>query len=212
MNTNVINLENRMDRYEKVSSIFSNINSIKINRFNALKGNPGWKYCGLSHQEIIKNNLNCNKNLLVLEDDCDIYDIKNFDNRWSEIKKWLDNNLDKWDIFNGGPTFVERNKYVKILDEKLNIIQVKIARTSNFVYYNKNILNKILNWNPDNNIPIDNFDEWCPELKIVTSIPFLSSQYESYSDIVGQVLNNNIRFAISQQHIYNCIKRGKLHK
>jgi len=98
----VINLDHRKDRYEKITDMCKNLKSIHLEKFNALYGDPGWKYCGLSHLEVIKQNIDKGKHILVFEDDCCILVPKQFDARWNEIKKWLDDNPDKWDIFNGG--------------------------------------------------------------------------------------------------------------
>ena len=199
----VINLEHRTDRFGRIKKDCENLKSIKIERFNALKGEPGWKYCGLSHLEIIKQNIHTNESILIFEDDCHIQDIHLFDDRWSNIKNWLDNNLDKWDIFNGGPTYVEQSKYLKLVNKNLNIVEVNVGKTTHFIYYNKNSFDKILKWNSNNNIQIDEFHKWDDTLKILTSYPYLATQYNTYSDVSNFDINFDKYFRRSQKTIRN---------
>ena len=133
---------------------------------------------------------------------------KSFDEKWINIKNWLDNNLDKWDIFNGGPTAVERSKYLNLLDKDLNIVEVNIGKTAHFVYYNKNSFDKILKWNPDDVYHIDDFS-WDSSIKIVTTYPYLATQYNTYSDIVNDDINYNRRFLRSQRRIADFLSNNQ---
>jgi len=144
---------------------------------------------------------NINKNILIFEDDCFICNIDLFDERWEKIKFWLDNNSDKWDIFNGGPTGVEQSKKLILLNDELKLIEIEVGKTTNFIYYNRNSIDKILKWNPDNNIAFDNFNIWNNEIKIITTFPYLTIQYSSYSDICNKEIDLYMRFKNSQKMI-----------
>lgn len=227
LNAYVINLKERNDRYEKISKQFKNLKTLQLQRFDALKSNSStrnisqktkvfdgnifddnssWKYCGLSHLEIIKQNMHKNENILILEDDCEIKNLETFDEKWSQIKIWLDNNLDKWDIFTGGSTYVEYSSNILNLNNNLNIFQIEKSGTTHFIYYNKISFDKILKWNPENNIQIDKFYKWNSDIKILTCYPFLAIQYESYSDIVNKNTNYYYRFKNSENHLKKFIK------
>ena len=103
----VINLDKRTDRWEKIQERFKN-SSIVLERVSAIVNENGHEGFKLSMQKIIKmakdNNL---PTVFFMEDDCKPVD--NFDLRWKTTKDWLDANLDKWDIFNGGADINSKN-------------------------------------------------------------------------------------------------------
>lgn len=199
----IINLKHRTDRYEKIYNRCKDIKSINLQRFDALEGTPGWVYCGLSHLEIIKQNKDKGESILIFEDDCYIQNLKSFDKQWEKIKNWLDNNLDKWDVFNGGPSCVEKSKYMKVLDKELKIVEINVGKTTHFIYYNKNSFDKILKWDQNNNVQIDEFHIWNNDIKIITAYPYLATQFNSYSDISNIQINYDKYFRRSQKFIAN---------
>jgi hypothetical protein len=202
----IINLEHRTDRHKKITNICNNLKTIHPKIFKALCGQPSWKFCGLSHLEIIKQNSNHNKNILVFEDDCNILNPSNFDERWHQIKKWLDNNPDKWDVFNGGPSYISDPPDMEILDADLNIIKTKRAQSTHFIYYNIKSIDKILKWDPDFLHPIDEFHIWANDLKLLTVYPYLATQYDSYSDINNTDVSYRKYYNRSQRTIEQFIK------
>ena len=207
MDVYVINLKHRTDRLEKIQNQCKSLNSIKLNIFEALEGdkNEGWKYCALSHLEIIKQNRHKNKNILVFEDDCDILNLNNFDEQWMNVKNWLDEHPDDWDIFNGGPTLVNQSKSIEIINNDPKILKLEISKTTHFIYYNKKSFDEILKYDVNNNISIDSFYIWNPNLKVVTTFPLLASQYESYSNITNKISNYSMRFIMSKRFILRFI-------
>ena len=84
--TYVINLNHRVDRWNKIINNFAKkatcLNPI---RFEALQGQPGWKYCALSHLALVnmakENDL---PYIIVSEDDTDIVS-DSFDSDWKNI-------------------------------------------------------------------------------------------------------------------------------
>ena len=107
----VINLDRRTDRWDTIQNSFKNknINLIRFSGVNMTDELKKEKYskssltkgqlgCSLSHISVLemakKNNMNT---ILILEDDCK--PTESFSS-WFIIKKWLDANLDKWDIYN----------------------------------------------------------------------------------------------------------------
>jgi GR25 family glycosyltransferase involved in LPS biosynthesis len=168
--------------------------------------------CGLSFVKIVKyakeNNL---KTVLIFEDDN--MPLDNFENRWFTIKNWLDNNLDKWEIFNGGARFMDwlyynkktpnPDKYDVEIVYKINnieyLFQSDIMVSGNWIYINSNCYDKVINWqynNKNNNdnllIPMDQYITNKKHFKHVYCIPPLALQYNSKSDTANyeQSLDN----------------------
>lgn len=192
----LINMDSELDRWNKCVNEFENLNVIKLQRFSAIKHENGHVGCFLSHLEILKNNSQNDTHILVLEDDVNIIDKYNFNERWLQIKQWLDNNDDKWDIFNGGPYQINDNRLLsktksgtfKILNNELNIVQVGPTMAAHFVYYNKHLYEKIKNIDY-NKICIDRLTDAISTLKIVTTYPYLAYQYPGNSGIEKKFVN-----------------------
>jgi hypothetical protein len=177
----VINLEERVDRFNHIKEIFKDFNLIRI---NAIKHNNGAIGCFLSHLECIKiakqNNM---KNIFVIEDDCIPYYIEtNFVERICEIKKILDI-YDNWDIFLGGPTKVYSYDVINMLNiNEQNFVKTKTGSAMHMICYNESSYDFFLSLNPLDNIPIDKC--WHNKLVAIIPVPFMAEQIDGYSDIV----------------------------
>jgi hypothetical protein len=196
----IINLDKRTDRWETIQNSFKNTN-INLKRFSGLhmtdelkkekysnvpisKGQLGFS---LSHMLVLemakKNNMNT---ILILEDDCK--PTNSFDS-WFIVKKWLDANLDKWDIYNGGtcyynyqPDKKDKLKSVCHIDNNIKLYYCSQMCTQ-FIYVNSKSFDKLLDWKKsDMSIVYDNWPEEI-NLQIITSIPFITNQEISYSDL-----------------------------
>jgi GR25 family glycosyltransferase involved in LPS biosynthesis len=176
---NIINLDTRKDRWLEISSSLKEY--FKINRISAIYDKVGWIGCFRSHQKAILSNRD-KITTLVLEDDCRLLSI----DKWIQIKQWLDSNLDKWDVYLGGVTNVDKDE-VYIIDEPAGIYGLKFFTSAHFIYYNSVIYDRIINYTPDNSVynPIDIFISSLEGIKIVTSVPFIAIQAPSYSNIEG---------------------------
>jgi len=195
----LINLDTRKDRLDTVTNHFKkHLNIIKTSAVHMTEDIKKEKYpnvklsigqigCGLSHINIVKTAIKKNlKTVLILEDDCKPTD--SFAN-WFPIKKWLDSNLDKWDIFIGGNC-----KYFWDKDEKKETIQpicslnnkIQLYYTKimcfQFIYINSRVYSKFLEWENNMDNAIDN---WPDKLNMVSvsCIPFIAIQEISYSNI-----------------------------
>lgn len=195
----VINLDKRTDRWYQIKKLFKN-SSINLIRVSAIKKNDGHLGCGLSFMKIVRyakeNNL---KSVLIFEDDN--MPLDNFDSRWLTIKKWLDNNLDKWEIYNGGARFLDWQTYNKKVPN-INNYDVKLFHkinhneylfkndlivSTNWMYINFNCYDKLLKWldiqtNIRFLVPIDQYINNSKNFNCVFSIPQLALQYNSKSD------------------------------
>ena len=207
----VINLNERPDRWSKILKQFSG-SSLLLERFPAIKDSDGWKGCGLSHTELIKMaKENHMDTILIMEDDCKPTDL--FKSNWPHIKKWLDSNKDKWDIFIGGNTYYD-SVFVSAQDKQLNTIKpvcsinntIKLYYTKllclHFYYLNKSGYDKFLDWRKD----IDKngaIDIWpnILNMKVISCIPFIAVQNGDYSNIVNKNTDYNNSFNGSEQVI-----------
>jgi len=206
----VINLDERTDRWNALERSFKNIKSVQLVRFSALKGQPGWHYCGFSHQQILREHQNDNTNILVFEDDCLLRDPENFDSRWTKIKNWLDDNDDRWDIFLGGTSHVSGS--IKIVNDDLNIVETMTGYCAHFIYYNKKYIKQILKWKPKKELKFDLFRVADPRVKILTSVPFLAGQSITFSNLENKVIDLTQNFIISEKMILDEIERPGLGK
>jgi hypothetical protein len=210
-----INLDKRTDRREFMEGQFSSIKSIKLNRFAALEGKPSWVYCGYSHQKVLRDHMDGGDNILIMEDDCLIRDIDNFDDRWSKIKRWLDSNGDKWDLFLGATMEFGKIDNVKVINEELSLIGLDGGMLAHFVYCNAKYISARLKWDPCSKVQFDIFNVLDPNIRIIVSLPFLAHQLPLYSDLSNCNLNlidlmdyteNFIRDILNQ----DCITRAHM--
>jgi GR25 family glycosyltransferase involved in LPS biosynthesis len=177
----VINLKNRPEKYERIEKDFKDI--FDLERFNAIKDTIGHKGCGESFKKLIRmakeNNMD---HILILEDDCKPLD--NFKQRWDIIKQWLDNNNDKWEIFNGGINIVQGSitNLIDKIDDNNTIKSIDKGVNCHMIYVKKEVYDKILEWDWHKNHLID-FDYInTSKFKTIFVEPKLCVQYDGYSN------------------------------
>ena len=227
VNIYCINLDKRIDRWNIMQKQFSNIKNINLVRIPAIEYRYGWIGCGLSHLKAIDSYMNQNEYLIVIEDDCVITDLDNFDNNLNKLIGWLSENNDKWEIFNGNPSFIDTTKS-KILDKTNKIIECK-GGTMNFVIYNTDKKETIIkemdiyrknlqiwiNNIEKNNIKIPHshkhlpiVDKFVPKNFIcITQIPYLTSQFASMSDNETKYTDYNNCLKKSENELLNLINK-----
>lgn len=215
-----INLDHRTDRWNNIKNQFNDMEEYHLIRFPAIKHQYGWIGCGLSHLKLIESFFDDKKDLIIIEDDCMIQP-ENFLLKFTKIYEWLDNNRDEWEIFNGNPSFVNIKK-AKILDTTLGIIKCT-GGTANFIIYNykkyKQIILKFEKYKKHlnqwiNNIELHNvkvphshkylpiIDKFLPNNFIcVTSVPYITSQSASQSDIEKKEVNYNNILTVSEKKL-----------
>jgi hypothetical protein len=111
--------------------------------------------------------------VLVLEDDCD--PVADFAARWPVVKNALWAERDSWDIFLGGPTFIQGPA------EPLGpLARIEGAYALHFYVLRASAYEKALAWNPDRHGPIDVY--YSNQYRIVTTLPLLAVQRRSVSD------------------------------
>ena len=196
----VINLKKRIDRLEQIKNDFNNYN---LNIIEAEEDEiEGWKGCFKSHLKCIslakEKQLNY---IIVIEDDCK--KTVNFDIDLIKILNWLENNMDKWNIFIGGVTNVWNYNSLIEINDNLDLIEIKTGKTFHFVIYNSNSFDFFLN--QEINIPIDK--SWHNKLICFVSIPFIAIQYEGFSDIENKLISYNSRYNIVEKYFICMLKK-----
>lgn len=183
----VINLNKRIDRWEKIKIKFSLLNLIRIEAIEEINGVVG---CFKSHQKCIelakKNKL---KKILVFEDDCELLNIElnDFKLLLEKTNEFLDG-LEEWKILYGaGNKLKYSNLQKKIVDlmkingKNYSIYSADFLKTAHFVWYNNLIYDWVLNLNSYESGPIDKI--WHGKFNCLIIIPFLCTQSDDYSDI-----------------------------
>ena len=199
---NIINLEHRHDNLRQCMNNINNLDWLSPKRFNAIRDKRGYIGCTLSHLAILKTYKNKNENVLIVEDDNLILDATKLQN----ILLILDTNQFEWDIFLGTvgnyPIELKGVVYVNGI-ELLNI--VNFTKT-NFVYYNKNIIDKIISLNEifdDFNSLLRYYDRFLNLFNVFTSYD-VCIMNNKFSEIE---LINNIREVDDTLNVYKILKR-----
>lgn len=195
----VINLDDRPDRFDTIMRSFDKA-PFTIERFSAIKDSIGWKGCGLSHMALIQLAKDKNmRSILIIEDDCKPSD--DFNKAWPLIKNWLDSNKSEWDIYTGGTTYYDiinkssdTIKAICKLDSNIKLYYTKFLCTQ-FYYLNSSAYNNFLEWKKDikKNGAVDMWPNII-NMKIVSSIPFIATQNDGYSNIANSETNYNKSF------------------
>jgi len=180
----IINIDESVDRMNQVMKDFSDV--FTIYRTSAVKMTPGQQGCALSFVRIVK--MAKEKNLptvLIFEDDNKPE--PNFNENWIIIKKYLDSNMDKWEIFNGGMRNIMGIQKMIELESGIKLIKPTGGYSSNWIYINSNAYDKVLSWEAAGKPLIDlwfanSFNIWC-------SYPILALQHSGKSVIQGDYRN-----------------------
>jgi len=202
----VINLKERTDRWEYMTKTFPYLN---LKRFDAIKHKTSWKGCSLSHISVIEESKNKDEDyVIVMEDDVALFDKNRFMELFDKIIFYLEDNLNKWDIFQFGTTYSEvgNNDNVHIINEELNIIEYQLGYSASFIIYNKSVYDKMIK-TKDNlvterqnvNDVVKNgfgFRQW-------TILPFLAYQIDGFSDIQKRNMSYKYVFLRNQSYLEN---------
>lgn len=182
----VINLDHRTDRWEQMNKDFAN-SSFQLTRFPAVmitdpeipRKDRGYIGLARTHIQIIKM---CKekglKTVLILEDDCKPE--PNWEQNWYKAKDYLDNNLDKWEVFNGAACCMKSCKNVVVLN-KMYLLNTVGGWFSHWIYLNVDkAYEKLLAWD-DLKKELDLYYTF--HFNHYTCYPILAEQYSGISDI-----------------------------
>jgi hypothetical protein len=117
--------------------------------------------------------------VLIIEDDC--VPVADFKERWATVKKALWDERDAYDIFLGGPTFIQGPAQI----HGKHLMEIENAYALHFYVLRASAYERVIAWNPDRHGPIDVY--YSDQLRIVTTAPLLATQRPSISDIEGGI-------------------------
>ena len=186
----VINLKDRTDRKEIISNKFKD--SSIVLEFLEVERHPAGAHVGTgdSFMKIIQKALDLKLNSVLMFED-DNMPLDNFDSRWNTTKQWLDTNMDKWEIFNGGariydsPNITLKHK----LTEDISLFEMSQFLGLNWIYLNSSVFKKALEWTIDKDGPIDRYLGNNSIFKNLCIYPYLGLQEVGISNSWGKHIN-----------------------
>jgi hypothetical protein len=223
----VINLKHREDRRNEVLQDIKDTKIFNIKFFEAVKHKKGWIGCGLSHLYLVSYALTHNLPYIIVAEDDFQFKINE-----DKIKSALDlllspENISKWDVFNGSPTFFEREsenkpvcyyKFNNNLDEQF--VKIDWGQSTSFMIYNASSYQKILRYSFKENTIIDQYvsrkfiqvayklGPFCIQRSSVSDLSnsFRGEEYEQYfidyANKIAKETTNETEKTIGIQAIY----------
>ena len=183
----VINLEKRTDRLTEIQNLFKEA-PFKLVRFNAVQVDPPQQGCARSFVNLVRMaKAKGLRTVLIFEDD-NVPEPNCYEN-WNIIKHYLDTNMDKWEIFNGGLHGLSAIQNLVPLQNNISLIKSSGGYLTNWIYINSSAYDKILQWEASGKPLIDiwfmnSFNTWC-------CYPLLGVQKNGYSDIDKSIKNSH---------------------
>jgi GR25 family glycosyltransferase involved in LPS biosynthesis len=196
----VINLDKRPDRWTKVQKQLEYACITKAVRFPAIAKNPSWVGCFESHLAILQKAAGDGaKNVLILEDDAELY--SNWLPSWQASRKQIDAD---WDMiylgFNLNPDANLPPPFAAP-----NLLRLNDALTTHAYAVNGKYLAKLIEYVKSaigTNIPIDVvYSRKFGEIKAYGIYPMLFYQAPGFSDILGCV--TDFQFRQNVDHVLN---------
>ena len=172
----VINLDSRTDKWEQIQKDFQDW-PVKVERVSAVKYDPGWKGCYLSHLKCVKIAKERKYPwVLYLEDDCML--MPDAKQRFTKLLPFLWDVRQHWDFFMGGLVGLTG---CGLVNEEQNMF---IARGfgAHFCLIHSNTYDRIIDimdFEPDE--PCDSL--YRSSMRLWITLPFIAKQYAGYSDI-----------------------------
>lgn len=157
--------------------------------FNGLRQRPSWQGAGWSYATIARAALTRNATpLLVCEDD--MQPEGDFRANLASVEAYL-KDLD-WDLFSGLLTDVPEDCCVHHVEKREGLTFIHLGYATGMVLnmYNRRALARLAAWSPAAGDPkTDTIDEWLsrmPDLRVVTSLPFIAGHDpDSVSTVFG---------------------------
>ena len=176
----VINLDHRKDKWEQIQNEFKNW-SVPLERVSAIKYDPPWKGCYMSHLKCIKIAKERKYPwVLYLEDDCVL--MPGAKERFLDALPYLWDTRKHWDFFMGGLAPVAN---IGLIYFEKSIVKAE-GFGAHFCLLNGNSYDRILDVmdeaNPQNvNYPCDGIFK--SFFRLWTRVPFIAKQRPGVSDI-----------------------------
>jgi hypothetical protein len=172
----VINLDNRTDKWEQIQKDFQDW-PVKVERVSAVKYDPGWKGCYLSHLKCVKIAKERKYPwVLYLEDDCML--MPDAKQRFTKLLPFLWDVRQHWDFFMGGLTGVTG---CGLVNQEQNMF-IAQGFGAHFCLIHSNTYDRIIDimdFEPDE--PCDSL--YRSNMRLWITLPFIAKQYAGHSDI-----------------------------
>jgi len=211
MKAYVINLKSRPDKWVAIKKRFAG-SGIQLKRLEAVNSKSNGAHgCILSVIKALrlakKEGLS---NVLIVEDDC--LPVAGWKTRWKKIRKWLDSNPDKWDMYSGGshsivfPREIDRADGIAYYDPLWSL-------ASHWLYIPERSYDMLLSHYDTYSygtsiIPALGIDVHNNLFKTVVSHPFIAYQESGYSDINKTYRNTHTIFKGAEDGL----RRGRTRK
>jgi hypothetical protein len=193
----VINLDKRPEKWDRIQNDFKDTD-IHLERFKAIEHENGHVGCGESFKALIRMAKEKRMDsILVLEDDCKL--LKNFNKRWAKIKEWLDNNKDKWNIFNGGVRYPLSSSFKYEVDSNNKLFTTKGGNYTHFMYFNSSGYDAVLNWEHSKNGLFDYYINSYELGNFLYIEPAIAIQYSGFSNTNNGEKNYEINGWVGNQ-------------
>ena len=185
----VLNQKHRTDRKELMLKYFKDApftleftEGIQLQNPFQSKIKNKYDAVALTHLELLKQaRNNGEKTLLLLEDDC--VPCNDYIERWTQIKEYLDANLEQWETFNGGQLGIHEVKTVIKLNKNNLLLKAYGGSNSHWMYFNVDkVLPKLQeSFGSEKQLEIDIFYPF--KCLNYAAFPFLGEQSAGFSDI-----------------------------
>lgn len=154
----------------------------------------------LTHLELLKQaKRNGEKTLFLLEDDCVPCD--DYVDRWTQIKEFLDANLELWETFNGGQLGIDIVNRVYKFSNNNFMLQATGGSNSHWMYFNVDrVLPKLqATFGLDERLEIDVY--YTMKCLNFAVFPFLGDQAVGFSDIQGEVKDYSCLYVVAKENM-----------
>jgi hypothetical protein len=202
----VINLDERADRWKSIQKLCNDASLVPA-RVSAIRDAIGWVGSGYTHLKCVQRAKDEQLPwILVLEDDATF--TPESIRRFRSLLPFLWENRDKWERFNGGPTFPP-NPSVSILSKDPPLVYAQ-GFTAHFYLIHSTTYDIILQWRPERHKAIDVyfFDLECRFRTVFNSVatcPHISLQATGESDIERREVDYSSFFEYSEAKIRDCL-------
>ena len=196
LDTFVINLDSRPDRWAKIKRRFKDTD-FKLHRVAAVVKEVGAYGTFLSFIKAIKlAKKEGLSEILILEDDC--LPTKGFEKRWATIKEWLDKHPTKWDIYSGGATDIYMPHQIGE-SKGIKFYNPAWSTSAHWTYLQSRIYDEILDhYNrysvTSNYVSALGVDIYNNLFKTIISHPFVAYQDSGFSNLTKTRRNRRKKF------------------
>ena len=217
MDAYVINLDKSTDRWKAIQKEFKG-SEIRLHRFSAVEHPVGAYGQFLTCIKLIRMAKSKGlESLLVLEDDC--LPAPGWKKRWKSVKKWLDDNPSKWDVYCGGawggpPLFQDFTDMIGLYPRKLEEVGDStifryplITLGVHWMYIHKGSYKKLLDYYEN----VCFITKYIPALcidghqglafNVLSSYPFIAYQQPGESIRTKTYVNNEKRIKAHEKRV-----------